>query len=48
LFDTNFEILDAQKLGRTQITKGVWISYNNNGNILVFDIEGTDSKERGK
>lgn len=32
--------------GRTQTTKGVWMAKNKDGNILVFDIEGTDSKER--
>lgn len=48
LFDTNFEILDAQRLGRAQITKGVWMAANKDGSILVFDIEGTDSKERGE
>jgi len=48
LFDTNFEILNAHKLGRAQITKGVWLSTNADGSILVFDLEGTDSKERGE
>jgi hypothetical protein len=33
--------------GRTQTTKGVWMAVNADSNILVFDIEGTDSKERG-
>lgn len=47
LFDTNFEILDPKK-GRMQITKGVWLSKNHDGNLLIFDIEGTDSKERGE
>jgi len=35
-------------MGRSQTTKGVWMAHNNSGNILVFDIEGTDSKERGE
>ena len=48
LFDTKFEILDAQKLGRAQITKGVWMSASRDGSILIFDLEGTDSKERGE
>ena len=48
LFDTKFEILDAQKLGRGQITKGVWMSASRDGGILIFDLEGTDSKERGE
>jgi hypothetical protein len=33
--------------GQSQTTKGVWMAPNREGNILVFDIEGTDSKERG-
>ena len=31
-----------------QTTKGIWMSHNNDKNILIFDIEGTDSKERGE
>jgi protein SEY1 len=34
--------------GREQTTKGIWMARNNDNNILVFDIEGTDSKERGE
>jgi protein SEY1 len=34
--------------GRTQTTKGIWMSINQDRNVLVFDIEGTDSKERGE
>jgi protein SEY1 len=34
--------------GRTQTTKGIWMAVNADSNILVFDIEGTDSKERGE
>lgn len=37
-----------QSKGRGQTTKGVWMAKNNDGSILVFDIEGTDSKERGE
>jgi hypothetical protein len=47
LFDTKFETMD-QSLGRNQTTKGVWMSKNPEGSILIFDIEGTDSKERGE
>ena len=50
LFDTKFETMDDQR-GRQQTTKGIWMSQNVNENgknlNLVFDIEGTDSKERG-
>jgi hypothetical protein len=31
-----------------QTTKGIWMSKNGDGNVLIFDIEGTDSKERGE
>ena len=34
--------------GRTQTTKGIWMAINQDSNILVFDIEGPDSKERGE
>lgn len=30
-----------------QTTKGIWVARNSERNILVFDIEGTDSRERG-
>ncbi len=48
LFDTNFDILNAQVMGRAQITKGVWTSLSEDGRLLIFDLEGTDSKERGE
>ena len=47
LFDTTFLVMDEQ-IGRQQTTKGIWLNKNKDGNILVFDIEGTDSKERGE
>ena len=47
LFDTHFEIMD-ESLGRQQTTKGIWISHNTEGNLIILDIEGTDSKERGE
>ena len=36
-----------QEMGQQQTTQGVWMSHDAEKNILVFDIEGTDSKERG-
>jgi hypothetical protein len=30
-------------MGRIQTTKGIWMAKNPKGDILVFDIEGTDS-----
>jgi hypothetical protein len=47
LFETKFDVMDGDK-GRTQTTKGIWMAINAASNILVFDIEGTDSKERGE
>lgn len=47
MFDTKFDVLDSNK-GRMQTTKGIWMARNPEGSILVFDIEGTDSKERGE
>lgn len=47
LFDTNFEQLDQNSRGMAQTTKGVWAARNSDKNILIFDIEGTDSRERG-
>ena len=34
--------------GRQQTTKGIWMSKNEGNNILILDIEGTDSIERGE
>jgi hypothetical protein len=47
LFSTKFDVMDSDH-GRTQTTKGIWMAINADSNILVFDIEGTDSKERGE
>ena len=38
--------MSEEEVGRGQTTKGVWMAPNEAGNILVFDIEGTDAKER--
>ena len=47
LFDTPFEILDSN-MGRMQTTKGIWMAPNSEKNILIFDIEGNDSVQRGE
>ena len=39
--------MDEAEVGRGQTTKGIWMAANREAKILVFDIEGTDSKERG-
>ena len=46
LFDTSFKVMDVS-LGRSQTTKGVWLSHNAESKLIVVDLEGTDSKERG-
>ena len=38
--------MKKEEVGRGQTTKGVWMTPNDAGKILVFDIEGTDSTER--
>lgn len=47
LFHTKFAVLDASK-GIHQTTLGIWISPGDTKKVLVFDVEGTDSKERGE
>lgn len=47
LFDTDFEELNQKDRGMAQTTKGIWVACNSDKDILVFDIEGTDSRERG-
>ncbi|KAJ6241989.1 protein sey1 [Anaeramoeba flamelloides] len=46
LFDTSFTVMN-NTLGRQQTTQGIWVSNSGDGELLVFDIEGTDSAERG-
>ena len=47
LFDTNFDVMATDK-GRGQTTKGIWMASHTESKTLVFDCEGTDSKERGE
>jgi len=47
LFNTGFAVLDATS-GIHQTTLGIWASPGDTKNILVLDVEGTDSKERGE
>lgn len=46
LFGTRFETMDEQR-GRQQTTKGIHAARAKNGPILLFDVEGCDSRERG-
>lgn len=47
LFDTRFNVMDKKK-GRGQTTRGIWFSFDIDKRVLVLDVEGTDSKERGE
>ncbi|BAM81250.1 hypothetical protein, conserved [Cyanidioschyzon merolae strain 10D] len=48
LFGTNFPTMDAS-IGRYQVTRGIWLGVDaRSGEILVLDLEGTDSRERGE
>jgi len=46
LFGTTFATMN-DKIGRQQTTKGVHAAKATDSNILVFDVEGSDSRERG-
>ena len=46
VFNTNFEVMSDDK-GRAQTTKGIWLGINKEFKVILFDVEGTDSKERG-
>ncbi len=47
LFGTSFRTMDAQQ-GRYQVTQGVWLGRDDARGIVVMDLEGTDSRERGE
>lgn len=47
LFGTQFRTMDETS-GRYQVTQGVWMGISTTSPILVFDLEGTDSRERGE
>merc|ERR1712137_1069554 len=47
LFNTGFAVLDARS-GIHQTTLGIWASPGDTKSILILDVEGTDSKERGE
>ncbi|KAH8119299.1 root hair defective 3 GTP-binding protein [Phellopilus nigrolimitatus] len=46
LFGTNFDVMDEAK--RQQTTKGIWMCRGKGMNVMVMDVEGTDSRERGE
>jgi len=45
MFNTGFQTLD-QTRHRRQTTKGIWCAKDPSSNLLVLDIEGSDSRER--
>ncbi|KAI0565330.1 GB1/RHD3-type guanine nucleotide-binding (G) [Gracilaria domingensis] len=47
LFGTKFPTMDSGG-GRYQVTQGVWLGRDVDAGILVMDLEGTDSRERGE
>jgi len=47
LFHTGFREMDAAA-GRSQTTQGVWAGRDPQAPILLLDLEGTDSRERGE
>ena len=46
VFNTKFEVM-SDDVGRAQTTKGIWLAINKEFKTIIFDVEGTDSKERG-
>lgn len=47
LFGTQFRTMDEEN-GRYQVTQGVWLGLDSTSKIVVLDLEGTDSRERGE
>lgn len=47
LFGTKFRTMDEHS-GRYQVTQGVWLGRDADAGIIVMDLEGTDSRERGE
>lgn len=47
LFGTQFPMMNHE-LGRQRTTKGVCVAHSQNSSLMVMDLEGTDSKERGE
>lgn len=47
VFGTQFRTMDGDS-GRYQVTQGVWLGRDATKGIIVMDLEGTDSRERGE
>lgn len=46
VFGTNFAVMTENN--RVQTTKGIWLSKARDAPYLIFDVEGTDGRERGE
>ena len=46
LFGAKFDVMDQDDTPQ-QTTKGIWTAVDQESSILIFDIEGTDSAQRG-
>lgn len=48
LFKTKFQMMNS-RTGRQQTTRGIWLdAARNTPNLVIMDLEGTDSGERGE
>jgi len=47
VFGTTFAVMD-ETAGRGQTTKGIWVGKSTESATLIFDVEGTDGRERGE
>ncbi|KAJ8902699.1 hypothetical protein NDN08_006019 [Rhodosorus marinus] len=50
VFGTDFPVLDVNKAGRRRTTTGVWgaVARNDGSPVVLLDVEGSDSRERGE
>lgn len=46
MFGTSFEVLRGTS--KVQTTKGIWAGYDKEADILILDVEGSNSRQRGK
>lgn len=47
LFGTRFDVMDAAQ-GRSQTTKGAWAGKARGRDVVILDMQGTDSREGGE
>ncbi|EGR28220.1 hypothetical protein IMG5_181490 [Ichthyophthirius multifiliis] len=46
VFGTQFEVLQSKS--KQQTTKGIWVSRDKEQNVMILDVEGSNSRQRGK